>query len=224
MLNKHLSIIFAFLVVLILTTTQVRAAVNPLTEDQIIKMSTETLKAYPDEIVKLVRERGITFFLTKTTLTWLERSGVFPAVISAIREKGASQMRIKICTFNSSDADLAKDLATEMIKRLGDIKTGYIDPFGKIPLDDQPCSPQGFDNNIQPIANTFYILVQGWIRGAAPNYTLDMQVIYQDPTGRKYPLPDADNQPKSVTKQTIQGTAYDSVNWVVKTAEKYART
>jgi hypothetical protein len=131
-------------------------------------------------------------------------------------------MRIKICQFTADDGNLAKSFASETIRMLAQYKGNTIEPFGSIPLDQVPCLPQGFDNNVKPEPNIFYILLQGWIRGSAPNNELVLQVIYQDPSGKQHPLRDADNPPKTLNKQQMESSAYQVVDWVIRTARQFA--
>src|SRR5688572_9478800 len=100
---------------------------EPLTEEQLIQMSTGPLKPYPEEIKKYVNKRGVTFFPTSTTLKWLEKGGVPSDVIGAIRTKVASQIRIKVCRFACDDLSVSNKLAEAMVRSLTAAKVNYID-------------------------------------------------------------------------------------------------
>ena len=197
---------------------------KPLTEEQLIKMSTGPLKSYPDQVVEYVKKQGVTFFPTNTTLRWLEKAGVHPSAISAIRSKVASQMRMKVCRFTCDDSSVATKFEQAMIRGLINTKQGSIEPFGLIPLDRNPGPPEGFDNNVKPEPNTFYILLQGWIVKTPSGFSLKTQIIYQDPLGKQYPLPDGDNPPKTFTMQTLDSTASEVVDWGIRTIRKYGET
>jgi len=203
----------------------VRAAdEKPLTQEQLMEMSMGTLKAYPDEVVKYVNKRGVTFFPTNTNLKWLEKAGVHQSVITAVRAKVASQMRIKVCRFVCDDSATAKKFEEAMIRSLVNSKQGEIAPFGYIPLDRNPGPPQGFDNEVKPEPNVFYILLQGWIRKTPSGFSLDPQVIYQDPSGKQHPLPDAGNPPKAFTMQTLESAAGEVINWGINTVRMFGET
>jgi hypothetical protein len=203
----------------------VRAAdEKPLTQEQLIEMSAGPLKSYPDEVVKYVNNRGVTFFPTNTNLRWLEKAGVHQSVVATVRNKVASQMRIKVCRFECDDQALAKKFEEAMIRRLVNTKQGEIAPFGYVPLDRNPGPPKGFDDNVKPEPNVFYILLQGWIRKTPTGFALDPQVIYQDPSGKQYPLPDAGNPPKTLTMQTIESAAGELIDWGINTVRMYGQT
>jgi hypothetical protein len=213
-----------FLFVVLTFAAPVCSAADPLREEQIIQMATDTLKDYPSEVIKIVNQRGVNFFPTRTAIKWLERSGVSSDIISAVKQKAASQMRIKVCRFQSSDPAISNELANAMIRSLTNAKTTYIEPFGIIPLDNEPCAPLGFDATIKPKPNTFYLLIEGWIRKTSSGYTVDAQTIYRDLEGRQHPLPDAPDQPNTFTTQTLRNTADRLVEWSLRTTRKYAET
>jgi len=197
---------------------------TPLTEEQLIEMSKTTLREYPKEVINLVKERGVNFFPTKTILGWLENEGVHPSVLPEIKRMAAEQLRIKICQFSSDDSSLGQKLTQQVIRDLYNAKRNYVESVGIIPLDDRPCSQEGFDSNVKPEPNTFYILLKAWIRGTSSGYSLSLQVIFRDLSGKQHPLPHAPNQPASLTKNTVDKTAAEIINWVLATTRQYAET
>jgi len=214
----------AFIIIFTFAAPIFAVGQTPLTEEQLIEMSKTTLRDYPKEVINLVQGRGVNFFPTKTTLGWLENEGVHPTVLPEIKLKATAQLRIKVCQFSSDDSALGQKLTEQVIQHLYYAKGKYIESVGSIPLDDKPCPPEGFDSKVKPEPNTFYILLKAWIRGTSSGYSLNLQVIFRDLSGKQHPLPHAPNQPASLTKNTVDETAAEIINWVVATTQQYAKT
>ena len=195
---------------------------KPLTEEQLKQLAAGPLKQYPDEIVKLVESHGVDFFPTNTSLGRLKGAGVKDVVLSAIRQKAASQLRIKVCLFKGSDSALAAQFADAMVRKLVDYKAVEITPFGYIPLDRTVGPPEGFDDKVKPEPNMLYILVEGWIRNSSSRFFVELTVVYRDTQGVQHSLPGAENPPISFTRQSLDQTAGEVVDWGIRTAKKYA--
>jgi hypothetical protein len=195
---------------------------KPLTEEQVKQLAEGPLKKYPDEIVKLVESHGVDFLPTNTSLTRLKDTGVKDVVLSAIRQKAGSQLRIKVCLFKGSGSALTTQFADAMVRRLIDRKVVDIAPFGSIPLDRTVGPPEGFDDRIKPEPNTLYILLEGWIRTSPSGLSVEPTVVYRDTQGVQHSIPGAEHPPSSFTRQTLDPTAESVVDWGIETAKKYA--
>jgi hypothetical protein len=180
------------------------------------------LRKFPHEIVKLVESHGVDFLPTNTSLAGLKDAGVKDDVLSAIRRKAGSQMRIKVCLFKNPDSALATQFADAMVRKLVERKVVEIAPFGSIPLDRTVGSPGGFDNNVKPEPNTLYILLEGWIRNSPAGFSIEPTVVYRDAQGVQHSIPGADHAPASFTRQNLDQTAGSVVDWGIETAKKYA--
>lgn len=197
---------------------------EPVTEEQLIQISRGSLKPFPEEIIRLVDEHGVGFFPTNTSLERLKEAGVAPSVIAEIRRKAASQMRIKVCLFESEDPSIAKEFAVAMKESLIEAKILRIEPFGFIPLDNTVGPPQGFDDHIKPEPKILYILLGGQIHKSSSGFSLKTYVIYRDPQGVRHPLPGAKNPPETFTEQTLEDISRMVVEWGLQTTRDYAAT
>jgi len=213
---------FLLIAIFLLAKAAFATAENPLTEDQIRQLSVGPLRPYPDEIVKLVERHGVNFVPTNGTVRKLKDAGVDQSVIFAIWRKAGSQLRIKVCRFESTDSTMATNFANAMVHSVVIVKGALIDPFGRIPLDRSVCPPEGFSKDVNAEPNTHYFLLEGWIKKSGSGFSLDLKVIYQDPEGKQYPLPGAEKPPAAFNEQTLDRIASEVVNWGIQTMKDYA--
>lgn len=211
-----------------LAPTTSAADETPLSQDQLIQMSTGTLKSHPEEVRRYIDRRGVSFFPTKSKLHELEAAHVDASIINAIRMRIGAQMRIKVCQFEgfeAHDLPIATDLRNAMVRSLIDAKMNRIEPFGFIPLDQDPGLETGCAGKIKPESSALhYIVLQGWVRKTSSGFSLRTQVIYRDPSGIQHPLAGAENPPQDFTKENLEDTARKEIDWALETARKFAET
>ena len=196
------------------------AQAKPLTESQLINVSNGPLKSNPEALRQLVEAHGLDFIPTKTSLVRLPDE---ENIRNAVFFKAGQQMRIRVCKFTSDDAAIADQFARSMRNRLIDRKGADIPPFGRIPLDytigpAEPCEKDTKENLI-------LVLLQGEITGNGSSYSLILHVISLSPSGDRHPLLNGSGNraPQAFTRETLDKTAEQVVDWGIKTVQEYAQ-
>src|ERR1019366_5381550 len=102
-------------------------------------------------------------------------------------------------------------------------KSPEISPFRKIPLDytigpAEPCEKDTKENLI-------LVLLQGEITRNSSSYSLILHVISLSPSGDRHPLLNSSGNPapQDFTRETLNKTTEQVVDWGIKTVQEYAQ-
>ena len=196
------------------------AQAKPLTQTQLVDVSNGPLKSNPEALRQLLEAHGLDFIPTKTSLIKLPDE---KEIKNAVFLKAGQQMRIRVCKFTSDDPVIADQFAQSMRNRLIDRKGADIPPFGRIPLDytigpAEPCEKDTKENLI-------LVLLQGEITRNNSSYSLIFHVISLSPSGDRHPLLNSSGNPapQAFTREMLNKTAEQVVDWGIKTVQEYAQ-